>query len=137
MSTRLNTIETKLKTKAALVIGKLADKYGITVDIRKKVEDVYSSVYGANAGTAPEGGAVVTKNVLFVRDDFSVMDLSSIGTLVEGYIYEAGEDIEVGDTVIVKRDDSLLRQFQVSKAPESMGNTTSTLRRAKVSSIGE
>lgn len=136
MTTKLNTVEGLLKTKSILIIAHLANKFGIEVDILKKVDDIYSDVYGVNANKVPEGGEVVTKNVLFVRDDFSVLSLGAIGTLNDGYVYEDSDDISVGDTLAVKRGDVLVRHFQVVSI-EGIGSTVAILKRIKISAVGD
>lgn len=133
-----NQIEKKIKLHSQVGLKHLLKYMAIEVRISKLQKDVYSDVYGSQAG-GPFSDSEEVINALITGDEFSVEDAYSAGNLMEGYMYVSERDfnkVSAGDVIQIIRDDDVSIRFKV-EAEDSVGLTTKVFRRMKLLSLGD
>ena len=133
-----NQIEKKIKLHSQVGLKHLLKYMAIEVRVSKLQKDVYSDVYGSQAG-GPFSDSEEVINALITGDEFSVEDAYSAGNLMEGYMYVSERDfnkVSAGDVIQIVRDDDVSIRFKV-EAEDSVGLTTKVFRRMKLLSLGD
>lgn len=127
-----SNVENILENTLIDKISYLEKYYGIEIDIYKTERDVYTKVYGKNAGTSIEYVDTITG--VIVSDDFFTTGLVASGSFEEGFLYTSYKDNLVGMTIKIKRQDGKTRNYKV-ESKESIGMTTDVFSRYKIASL--
>lgn len=129
-----SNVENILEKTLVDKIAYLEQYYGISIDIYKTDRDVYTNVYGKNAGTSIE--YIDTIKGVIVSDDFFTTGIVSSGSFDEGFLYTSYKDNIVGMTIKINRQDGKIRNYKV-ESKESIGMTTNVFNRYKINSLAD
>ena len=121
------------------MIYMLESYYGVEIYMWRQSENIYTDVYGVDAGVPDDSDTEKVYGVL-VGDDFFPSDSFSAGGFTEGWFYTRYHDeFKVGDLAVVKRYDldgaSKDRKYKVESV-HSLGTTTEIIRRYRLSALG-
>jgi hypothetical protein len=109
--------------------------YGLEVKVYRSEKNVFSTVYGVEAGDESEVTNSLT--VLITGTTFSPISMSNVGTLQEGFLYTSQpEKIFAGDTIEIQREDGAAFKFKVI-SPEGLGTTETVIKQFRIAALGE
>jgi hypothetical protein len=109
--------------------------YGVDCILSRKVGTVEDEVYGIHAGVS-ELYDVGKYKILFSTSQWRIIDQYESGYLDDlGWIY-CDFDLNNGDIIKIKRSDDKMVKVQATGV-ESVGITTSILKRFRVSNLGD
>lgn len=130
----IETWEKILGTQVTQRIDFLVAIYGISCLVYKVKVNVFSNVYGKEAGE--ELSSPIPMTLLVTNDSLTPVDRNSAGTFTEGFVYTNRTDINVGDRLEVMRADGRSRRYKFD-AIIALGTTTSVMKKYKIVSLGD
>ena len=127
-----SNVEKILESSLIDKMSYLEKYYGLDIEVHRTEKDVYTRVYGENAGTHTE--YVTTITGVIVSDDFFTSGIVSSGSFEEGYLYTSYTGDLVGTTIKINRQDGKTRNYKVD-SKESIGMSTDVFNRYKINSL--
>ncbi len=130
----VSTYENILSNFTKYRIDYLLRLFGYKCKLYKVKTNVYSDVYGRDAGE--ELSTPINITLLVVTDTFHPVDSNSAGTLTEGWVFTDTSDLSVGDRIELVRHDGLNRLFRVDSI-HSLGQYTTVISKYRIVALAD
>lgn len=130
----IETLEGVLKSQVEQRIDFLVNLYGVSCKVYKVKENVFSTVYGKEAGEELSSPNEV--RLVITNDTTVASDANSAGTFTEGWAYTNSHLVTVGDRIEIIRADGKSRKYKVD-GEFNLGTSTSVMRKFKIVSLGD
>lgn len=130
--TFFKNMESILKDTSERNLKQLEYYYAIDLQLFRAVKDIYTDVYGVDAGN--KATLLSDFRGILISDDFFPAGPAYAGNFEEGFLYTSFKGVLVGDIIAIKSSDSKQRRFSVISF-ETIGTQDSVFSRYKLSNL--